>query len=189
MNKYEYAYIMKNKLETTLWLGAPPMKTCLNLAWSDEHNGFGYEMLGFARRVTDWLPVDVPPEYIRCSGGEHWLATEDGFSFNGYHQLLRKQDCMAWASIMPQLALAACAELRDIIAAHGLYRRSHFVAPGCLTLDNGVVLQKGERLDEEKAALAAVEAFYKKLQDKGDSLFSNEKGDEEELAAEAKALF
>lgn len=189
MNKYEYAYIMKDELENTLWLGAPPMKTCLPLAWSDEHNGFGYEMLGFARRVTEWLPVDVPPEYIRCSGGEHWLATEDGFSFNSYSYLLRKQVCNAWAAIMPQLALAACAELRDIIAAHGLYHRSHFVAPDCLTLDNGVVLQKGERLDEEKAALAAVEAFYKKLQDKGDSLFSNEEGDEEELAAEAKALF
>lgn len=95
----------------------------------------------------------------------------------------------AWRAIMPQLALATCAELRDTIAVHGLYRRSFFVKPSCLTLDNGVVLQKGERLDEEKAALAAVEAFYKKLQDKGDSLFSNEEESEEELAAEAKALF
>lgn len=189
MQKYEYAYIMKDRLARALWLGAPPMKTCLPLAWSDEHNGFGYEMLGEARRVTDWLPVDVPAEYIKCGGGEHWLAAEDGFSFNGYHQLLREQVHNAWAAIMPQLALASCAELRDTIAAHGLYRRSYFVAPGCLTLDNGVILQKGERLDEEKAALAAVEAFYKKLQNKGDSLFSNEEGDEEELAAEAKALF
>ena len=183
MNKYEYAYIMKERLARTLWLGAPPMKTCLPLAWSDEHNGFGYEMLGEARRVTDWLPLNVPAECIKCSGGEHWIAAE------GHQDYLREQDCMAWHAIMPQLALAACAELRDTIAAHGLYHRSRFVAPGCLTLDNGVVLQKGERLDEEKAALAAVEAFYKKLQDKGDSLFSNEEGDEEELAAEAKALF
>lgn len=189
MRKYEYAYTMKDRLVRALWLGAPPMKTCLPLAWSDEHNGFGYEMLGEARRVTEWLPVDVPPEYIKCGGGEHWLATEDNVSFNGYHQLLREQVCNAWDAIMPQLALAECEELRDTIAAHGLYYRSRFVAPGCLTLDSGVVLQKGERLDEEKAALAAVEAFYKKLQDKEDSLFSNETHDEEELAAEAKALF
>ena len=189
MQKYEYVYIMKDRLARALWLGAPPMKTCLPLAWSDEHNGFGYEMLGEARRVTDWLPVDVPAEYIKCSGGEHWLATEDSVSFNGYHQLLREQVCNAWAAIMPQLALASCAELRDTIAAHGLYHRSHFVAPGCLTLDNGVTLQKGERLDEEKAALAAVEAFYKKLQDKGDNLFFFFSHDEEELAEEAKVLF
>lgn len=189
MNRREYAYIMKDRLARTLSLGEPPIKTCLPLAWSDEHNGFGYKMLSEARRVTEWLPVDVPAEYIKCGGGEHWLATEDGFSFNEHHQLLRVQVRKAWAAIMPQLALAACAELRDTIAAHGLYRRSFFVKPGCLTLDNGVVLQKGERLDEEKAALAAVEAFYKKLQDKGDSLFSNETQDEEALAAEAKALF
>lgn len=183
MNKYEYAYIMKDRLARTLWLGAPPMKTCLELAWSDEHNGFGYEMLGFARRVTEWVPLNVPPECIKCSGGEHWIAAE------GHKDYLREQNWDAWQAIMPQLALAACAELRDTIAAHGLYRRSFFVKPGCLTLDNGIILQKGERLDEEKAALAAVEAFYKKLQDKGNSLFSNEEGDEEELAAEAKALF
>lgn len=183
MRKYEYAYIMKDRLARTLWLGAPPMKTCLPLAWSDEHNGFGYEMLGEARRVTDWLPLNVPPECIKCSGEEHWIAAE------GHQDYLREQNWDAWQAIMPQLALAACAELRDTIAAHGLYHRSHFVAPGCLTLDNGVVLQKGERLDEEKAALAAVEAFYKKLQDKGDSLFSNEENAEDELAAEAKALF
>lgn len=189
MLKYEYAYIMKDRLERALWLGAPLMKTCSPLAWSDEHNGFGYEMLGEARRVTDWLPVDVPAEYIKCGGGEHWLATEDGFSFGEGCYLIREQIGNAWDAIMPQLALATCAELRDTIAAHGLYRRSFFVKPGCLTLDNGVVLQKGERLDEEKAALAAVEAFYKKLQDKKDSLFSNETHDEEELAAEAKALF
>lgn len=163
MNKYEYAYIMKDKLEDTLWFGAPPMKTCLPLAWSDEHKGFGYKMLGYARRVTEWLPVDVPPKYIRCSGGEYWLATEDGFSFNGYHRLLREQVCNAWHAIMPQLALAACAELRDIIAVHGLYRRSFFVKPGCLTLDNGVTLQKGERLDEEEAALAFAKDFRASL--------------------------
>lgn len=183
MNKYEYAYIMKDKLSSILELGSSPIKTCRPLAWSDEHNGFGYEMLGYARRVTEWLPLNIPAECIKCSDGEHWI------SFEGHQNYIREQAWNTWIAIMPQLALAACAELRDTIAAHGLYRRSHFVAPGCLTLDNGVTLQKGERLDEEKAALAAVEAFYKKLQDKGDSLFSNEEEDEEELAAEAKALF